>query len=324
MPSHEHLRRALLVTLRSPERVKAYLQWALKRIAVDQLLLPETLRRFEVQHPQFPAPRAIESGPANKGLYVKTYSCLFDHTAFTAYKVKGSTATGDTSGAPDEARDRLSLLFSVQICPQCFFASADKNHFAFESPDPDKANLVPSDRQTRLLTERFGEREALARESGSTLFGESRTPRDGLAANRLAVLCAQSLYEGDPRHDPLLLRAIGRCQLSAGHLCRIADDHAGADTHRREALGTLKNAYSALQGAPAHETLYTIVRLAADLGDPAVVHEYGTEARRHYDGRLRVEDPRERISLDKHLKKINAVYEEFFARRGEERHIMNI
>lgn len=326
MSAKDQLREALLAALGSPERVKAYLQWAQNQVALNQLLLPANLRRFRAQGGPTTAAAAEKTVLLHKGLYAKPYVCLFDRVTFQAIRVKGSFSRGETTveGATGESRDLLYLVFSVQICPQCFFASGDTNHFAFDSADPNKVNFTPGDRQRQLMAEQFSLRAALATPCGSALVSESRTPKDALAAYQIAVLCAKALYEGDRRHDPLHLRAAARYQVSASQVCRVLDDNAGSADYRRQALATFQEAFSLLQGTDVYETLYSMVRLACDSDDAAAVQQCGMAARKLFDGRAQVGDPRERTALDKFLRKINVLYEEFFQRHGEDRHIMNL
>lgn len=325
--SLERTRTALLAVLGSPERVKAYLHWALHRVAARDLLLPENLRRFQAQagqsspEPRRPAAAALR----HKGLYAKPYTCLFDRTVFTALKVKGSFEGEEGARhGEDEDREGAVLLHSVQVCPMCYFASADKNHFAFDSPDPEKSDLVPTARQVRLVQDRYPDRAAIVRACPPTLFTEQRSPQDALAAHRLAAMCAQTLHEGDPKRDPHLLRAMGRYHLNAAHLSRRLNRPEASDPFRREALACFQEAYSTLQGDVAYETLFVMMKLSGELTDAGAVLRWGGEARRLFDARESVVDAKERLSLDKHLKKINAVYEDFFQRRGEDRHIMNL
>lgn len=326
--SVERMRAALIAALGSPARVKAYLQWAVRRVAADDLLLPENLRRFEAQAVTIPppsSPAAGATGLRHKGLYAKTYTCLFDRTSFTAVKVKSSFEGEEgTRAGDDEDRERAVLLHSVQICPHCYFASADKNHFAYDTPDPDKDDLAPTPRQIRLMEERLPDREALVRACPPTLFTEGRAPQDALVACRLAAMCAQTLHEADPKRDPVLVRAMGRYHLHAAQLCRRLNDPVAAQNFRREALARFQDAYSVLQGPSAHETLFVLIKVAAELEDADEVLRLGGEARRLFDLRESVLDAKERLSLDKHLRKINAVFEDFFQRRGEDRHIVNL
>jgi hypothetical protein len=325
MESTDRLRQGLLAALGSPERVKAYLQWAVNKIPPNQLLAPSNLLRFRAVGGPAPAPAEKTVLLQNKALYAKPYCCLFDRVTFQAIRVKSSFTRGETGTAgAGEDRDLLHLLFNVQICPQCHFASGDKNQFLFESADPDKEEFAPADRQARLLAERFSARAALAATCGKTLYTEGRTPKDALVACQIAVLCAKALYEGDPRRDPVHLRSVARYLVNAAQLCRHLNDDAGALDHRRQAMAVSQEAFSLLQGIPAYETLYLIVRLACELDDAASVQQYGLAARRLFDGRNQIDDSRERTALDKFLRKINGHYEDFFSRRGEDRHIMNI
>lgn len=209
-------------------------------------------------------------------LFSKAYTCLFDKTKFSAWKIYPSARDRYERGdelldvpvyrnpGNDENFCNYTLI-EVKVCPACAFASAHDSHFLTD--DPYNQPMEIADEQMEAIQQGAPSRLALAK-TAKELQGEKRTYDDAIIAFKLAVSSSMALVQSDRKRFAGELPAIANYALKTSQLCLEAGYAADRDRWLHLAHEYFKNTIECeVRGAAYYRSIYQLAAISVYLGE---------------------------------------------------------
>ena len=226
-----------------------------------------------------PVARAVES---TNSLLVRPILCPFheDPVPFNRYTLRtGKIATESSffdltiykSDAPGADFFNYHLC-AAMVCPRCWFTSIHAAYFL----DPAGGNAPVFNEATRReLREAAVARRPMAADLPADFYTEQRSIGQAIVSYELAIACSRILFERNRHSMAIELARIGNYHLRIAHLKELsAAPPEAIDVHYRDAMTSLAEAFTIVDGSRLFKIAYQVAALAIHFGQDKTAHQY--------------------------------------------------
>ena len=177
-------------------------------------------------------------------------------------------------GGKEEYQSIPYLLYESQVCPECYYASADFKFFLLEGEARKATDIWPT-KTLEVLKSGQEKRDAIVRKyDDADLFSEIRSVDTGLLALELAAVTSQTIYDFDGKTYSAELYRVGNYYLRMAQVCKEARRLDDQLVHLQAACDALEKAQPMMTGTAFHRINFQIIALMIALSQDAKAEKY--------------------------------------------------